>query len=245
MSPKTFTQLLVVTAILLAAFGGAGDALAWSSCGSTYVVQWGDTLSAIAERCSTTVSALYAANPGISGYLYAGQVLAMPGSGYTSTYIVQRGDTFSGIARRYGLSVNQLWAANPYIYNINRIYPGQTIYIPYYGSWSGSTTTTTTASQEPLVARSTDAVPEGTPMVKVRLVNASNAEAYVSLQGTTKTGVKVINEYPVEGSMNVKVPAGWYTYVAWVGGTKYAGQFNMPAASDPIITFYINKVVVQ
>ena len=90
--------------------------------------------------------------------------------------------------------MNQLWAVNRHIWDINRIYPGQTIYIPYYGSWSGSTTTTTT-SQEPLEARSTDGGPEGTPTVKVRLVNASNADAYVSLQGTTKTGIKVINEY--------------------------------------------------
>jgi LysM repeat protein len=248
MSRKAIPQAIVLAVILVASLSSPGDARASSGCGSTYVVQWGDTLSAIADRCGTTVSALYAANPGISAYLYAGQVLAIPGSGYVNypsygyanVYIVQRGDTFSGIARRYGLTVNQLWAANPQIWDINRIYPGQAIYIPY-GSYYG----TVPSSQEPLVARSTDGVPEGTPTVKVRLVNAANAEVYVSLQGTTKDGIKVINEYPVSGAMSVKVPAGWYVYVAWVGGQKFAGQFNMRAASNPTITFYINRVVVE
>jgi LysM repeat protein len=248
MSRKALIQVFLLAVILLAALGSPGDARAWSSCGSTYVVQWGDSLGAIAERCGTTVSALYAANPWIGTYIYAGQVLVIPGSGYcncpsdgyTNVYIVQRGDTFSGIAKRYGVTVNQLWAANPGIWDINRIYPGQAIYVPY-SSWSGTTGT----SQEDLVPRSAGGVPEGTPIVKVKLINASAAEVYVSLQGTTRDGLPVINETPVSGTTSVKVPAGWYVYVAWVGGKKYSGQFNMRAASDPTITFYINKVVVE
>lgn len=163
------------------------------------------------------------------------------GTGWT--YVVQWGDTFSGIAYRYGLTVSQLWAANPHIWDINRIFPGQVLYIPT-GHYSGPYYPPA-GSEQPLVERSTDGVPEGTPTVKVRLVNAAAADVYVSLQGTTKAGVKVIHEYPVEGSMSVKLPAGWYTYVAWAGGKKFAGQFNMRAASDPVITFYANKVVVE
>jgi len=101
--------------------------------------------------CGITVSELYSANPGISGYLYAGQVLTIPndsnydnynnynGYGSTSynynyaptssngTYVVQVGDTFSEIASRYGVSVNALWNANPYIGNVNLLYPGQVL----------------------------------------------------------------------------------------------------------------------
>jgi len=260
MSFKTFSQFFILTAILVASFASPGSAQAWSGCGSTYVVQWGDTLSGIAAYCGTTVSAIYAVNPGISGYLYAGQVLVMPGGdycncpqgGYTGTYTVQRGDIFSEIAKRYGVSINSLWAANPHVWDINRIYPGQVIYVPAYqpiyqpdyqpaSSWFTIVPTTT----EPLVERSYGTVPPGTATGKVKLINSANAEVYVSLQGTTNDGARVINEYPVSGSMNVKVPAGWYIYVAWIGGEKFSGQFKLGGGSSHTLTFYINKVVVE
>jgi len=238
MSFKTFTQIIVLTAILLASFASPGNAQASSSCGSTYVVQWGDSLSVIAQRCGTTLAALYAANPGLGYYLYAGQALVIPGSGYSSspsnsyanTYTVQRGDTFAMIAKRFGVSVNELWSANGHIWDINRIYPGQVIYVP--------------GSSETLVERSYGVAPSGTPSGNIKLINNANAEVYVSLQGTTKDGVKVINEYPVSGSMNVSVPIGWYSYVAWVGGQQFVGEFTLRKTSHTSIKFYIDKVVV-
>lgn len=251
MSFKTFSQIFVLITILMAFFVNPGSAQAWSGCGSSYVVQWGDTLSGIAAYCGTTVSAIYAVNPGISGYLYAGQVLAMPGvdycncpqAGYTGTYTVQRGDTFSKIAKRYGVSTNSLWAANPYIWDINRIYPGQVLYVPASSSSSWFNIVPTTG--EELVPRSYGTVPPKTPTGTVKLINSANAEVYVSLQGTTSDDVRVINEYPVSGSMNVKVPAGWYIYVAWVGGQKFSGQFKLGGDSSHTLIFYINKVVVE
>jgi hypothetical protein len=88
-------------------------------------------------------------------------------------------------------------------------------------------------------------VPPGTLYGKVQLSNKANGDVYVSLQGTTRDGVSVINEYPVDGTMSVKVPAGWYVYVAWVGGQKFEGQFNLGGGSEHAITFYSKKVVVQ
>jgi len=260
MSHKPFTQIILCIIILLASFASARNAQAWSSCGSSYVVQWGDTLNAIAAHCGTSVSALYAANPWTTGYLYAGQVLAIPDGnycncpqdGFAGTYTVQYGDTFAKIAQRYGVSVNRLWAANSYIWNINLIYPGQVLYVP--GSSSSSSSSGSSDSSwfqivstdyEPLVERSYGSVPEGSPMGKVKLVNSANAEVYVSLQGTTNDGADVINEYPVDGTMSVKVPAGWYTYVAWVGGQKFAGQFSLYGDSNQTIIFYINKAVLK
>ncbi|MGB3714768.1 MAG: LysM peptidoglycan-binding domain-containing protein [Candidatus Promineifilaceae bacterium] len=50
------------------------------SSGGTYVIQPGDTLSGIAQRFNTTVAALAAANNIINpNYIYAGQVLTIPG----------------------------------------------------------------------------------------------------------------------------------------------------------------------
>jgi LysM repeat protein len=260
MSFKTFSQIIVLFAILTVSFANPGSAQAWSGCGSTYVVQWGDTLGGIAAYCGTTVSAIYAVNPGISGYLYAGQVLAMPGVdycncpqvGYAGTYTVQRGDIFSEIAKRYGVSINNLWAANPHVWDINRIYPGQVLNVPAYqpiyqpvnqpaSSWFQVVPNTT----EPLVERSYGTVPPGTATGKVKLINSANAEVYVSLQGETNDGARVINEYPVSGSMTVKVPSGWYIYVAWVGGQKFSGQFKLDGDGGHTLTFYINQVIVD
>ena len=79
MSHKTFTQFILLVVILLASFASPGNVQAQSSCGSTYVVQPGDWLSKIADRCGVTLSQMYAANPGVGYYIYPGQVLAHPG----------------------------------------------------------------------------------------------------------------------------------------------------------------------
>ena len=258
MSRKILTQGLLIVTILLASFASVGQVQAWSGCGGSYVVQWGDTIGGIAARCGVTVASLYAANPWTNGYLYAGQVLVIPSGGYTpppqsgnynGTYTVQWGDSFSKIAQRYGVSVNSLWAANPSIWNINYIYPGQVLNVPGTSTSPGSSDSSwfhiVSTDYEPLVERSYGAVVPGTPTGKVKLINVANADVYVSLQGTTNDGAEVIHEYPVGGSMSVNVPNGWYTYVAWVGGEKYSGQFKLGGNSKPTLVFYSNKVVVK
>ncbi|HLE90009.1 MAG TPA: LysM domain-containing protein [Anaerolineales bacterium] len=248
MSRKPLAQVFVLILILVALLAVPGNARAGGVCGGTYVVEWGDTLDKIAAMCGTTVSAIYAANPGISGYLYAGQILVIPGSDYCNcppvsykgTYIVQYGDTFSGIALLYGVSIKDLWAANPQIWNINYLYAGQVINIPG-SSWFSIVPTRT----ETPVSLSYGSVPAGTPYGKIKLSNKAKTEVYVSLQGTTRDGFHVINEYPVGGTMEVKVPAGWYIYVAWVGGRKFDGQFKLGGGSDHSITFYRDRIVVD
>ncbi len=138
MSRNRRIVLSLIIAILLVSFAIPEPVLAWSSCGSTYIVQRGDTLSGIAMLCGTTVSALRLANPGLGQYIYAGQRLVIPGgdpgstTGWsgTGTYVVMRGDTLRKIADRMGLCVSDLIAANPQLWNPNLIYPGQVIYLP-------------------------------------------------------------------------------------------------------------------
>jgi LysM repeat protein len=138
-SPKKSLQLIVLIALFALVFANPGSARAWSGCGATYYVQWGDTLSQIAANCGTTVAAIRAANPGLGSWVYAGQTLVMPSGGYycncapasySSTYTVQYGDTMAKIARRFGVNYSDLLAANAYLYNPSLIYPGQVIYLP-------------------------------------------------------------------------------------------------------------------
>lgn len=138
MSAKRVYQLIMVAAILAASFTSTGGVLARSgSCASYITVQWGDTLSGLASYCNTTVDAIRAANPGLGWWLYAGQVLYIP-TGYAptyypqagGTYVVQWGDTLGKIAVRAGVSLNDILALNPQIWNVNLIYPGQTINVP-------------------------------------------------------------------------------------------------------------------
>ena len=45
--------------------------------------------------------------------------------------------------------------------------------------------------------------------------------------------------------MKVNVPAGWYVYVAWVGGEELSGQFQLHGGENRTMVFYPNKVVVK
>jgi N-acetylmuramoyl-L-alanine amidase len=112
---------------------GAGTAVpASTSTSGAYVVQPGDTLSAIAARSGVSVSTLAAAN-GLNpnAFLLVGTVLHLAGSSSatgtmipvsdttttssstgSASYVVQSGDTLSAIAARSGVSVDALAAAN-------------------------------------------------------------------------------------------------------------------------------------
>jgi LysM repeat protein len=84
MFAKRMIQLtLILVLVVVSVAATHSNAAAWS-CGSTYVVQPGDWLSKIANRCGVSLSQLYAANPNVGYYIYPGQVLYIyGGTGYT------------------------------------------------------------------------------------------------------------------------------------------------------------------
>ncbi len=156
MSRSRLTQLIVILIVLAVSFAGAENAYASSSCGSTYYVQWGDTLSGIAQLCGTSMEAIRAANPGLWYWVFAGQTLIIPSTPAPAPapapapspqpgrqYIVQRGDTLFSIAMRFGTSVNAILVQNPQILNPGVIYAGQVITVPsapvYYTIQRGDT----------------------------------------------------------------------------------------------------------
>lgn len=129
---------IVIVSLLMASMAVTGRAEALAGCGSYYTVQWGDTLSGIAAMCGTSMTAIRQANPGVYSWVYAGQVLAMPGyapgSG-TFTCVVARGDTLKKLAARFGTTMYAIAALNGLI-NYDLIYAGQVLTIPGSGSWT-------------------------------------------------------------------------------------------------------------
>lgn len=93
-----------------------------AACGRSVTVQRGDTLSAIAARCGSTIEALASENGLSSPYtLRAGQILRMPGP---SVYRVRRGDNLYRIALNHGMSTRELARLNGISENTT-IHPGQ------------------------------------------------------------------------------------------------------------------------
>jgi LysM repeat protein len=151
-SPYLITagQSLAVPGQTQVAVNASTDTAPATVSSSTYSVQAGDTLSAIAANQGVTLTTLAAANNLSSPYLLTvGQQLLVPGGGAATvaavattdssaaatttasatTYLVQSGDTLSGIADRLGVSLDTLTAANSSI-NPSALQVGQTLSIP-------------------------------------------------------------------------------------------------------------------
>lgn len=86
-------------------------------------------------------------------------------------------------------------------------------------------------------------LPPRVPSVEVVLVNKSKVEAYISLQNQEKNGA--ILEYPVNTQISIRAPLGQYLYVAWVGGNKMTGSFNLNNNATAYLYIYKEKIVIQ
>ena len=197
----------------------------------TYVVQVGDTFGDIANRFGVSLNDLWNANPYIGNVnlLYPGQVINIPSSSYATPVPA---------SPWYGPQYASQPPASPW-------YASQP-YAPWYRSYPPpywyAITPTPTPVPTPL---SYGKVSAGSPMANIQLSNKANADVYVSLQGTARDGTNIIREYPVSGTFSKTIPAGFYYYVAYVGGQEFSGSINLPGGSSHTLTFHSHEVDAQ
>ena len=177
---------------------GAGTAVpASTNTSGAYVVQPGDTLSALAARSGVSVDALAAAN-GLNpnAYLLIGTVLHLAGSSSATgtmvpvslttttsssaggSYVVQAGDTLSAIAARSGESVRALAAANGIDPN-HALLTGTVLRV---GAGSGTVTSGDAATSQP-VGATAQGTPTDPPYPTPERVSASEVGSIASANG--------------------------------------------------------------
>lgn len=189
-------------------------------------------------------------------YNYYNYYNSLPSSVYinASSYTVQAGDTIESIAYSFGLTIQDLLAANPGLSNFNSLYVGQVLNIPaYYLSSPSSATaaavatvnTTVVSTEQPTKHNYNSEIPKNAAYASINLVNKSEADVYISLRSNRADGTVAINEFPVKRRDQVEIPVGWIDYIAYVGGTKYTGGFQLNEGTLHTITFNRTKVVVD
>jgi LysM repeat protein len=167
---------------------GAPAAATSSPATGGYVVQPGDTLSAIAARAGTSVGSLAAAN-GLdpNGILLSGSTLSLSGQAAVATssstaagYLVQPGDTLSAIAAREGTTVTALAAANGLDPN-GILLSGSTLSLSGSAPVSSSSTSAGAAGQPVGTAALTSST--GAPYPTPEVVSASQVGTIASANG--------------------------------------------------------------
>ena len=228
---------------------GAVSAASPSSSGS-YVVQPGDTLSAIAARAGTSIGQL-AANNGLdpNGTLLAGTALRLAGTGAApvnsapsvgGSYVVQPGDTLTAIAARAGLSVAQL-AANNGLDPNGTLLAGTALRLSGTGSGpiyvSSSTGAAGSASTQP-VGAAAEGSPTSPPYPTAETVTSGQVGSIASSHGVSpsladaiayqESGFNndLVSSADARGVMQI-LPGTW----DWIQHTLVAGEPPLAPAS--------------
>ncbi len=95
-----------------------------------------------------------------------------------------------------------------------------------------------------LAVRTYGTLPPLVPFAHITLINRAKAEAYISLH-VDLDGSNTVIEYPVNGTIVIRAPLGFYRYVAWVGGREMVGEFRLHTGDDLSITLYKDRIVIK
>ena len=224
---------VLLTILVLACMLAPAVTLAQGS--TTYTVQPGDSLRAIAQAYDVTIDALVAAN-GLPNpdAIYSGQVLTIPGGAGeatapaeappagATTYTVQPGDTLASIADSYGISVVALMDANG-VDDADLVRSGQVLIIP---SQAGDTTGTGSAQPADTPAAASSA-PPATAMVAV-------AETVAVTETTAAPAVTATPSPTPEGPKTYTVqPGDTLASIARAQNISIAALMNANGLTDP------------
>jgi N-acetylmuramoyl-L-alanine amidase len=216
-----------------------------TSAQGSYVVQPGDTLSAIAARAGMTVAGLAAAN-GIdpSAPLWAGSVLRLSGAGGTASstqfvststaqaqgsYVVQPGDTLSAIAARAGMTLAGLAATN----GINPNAPllsGSVLRLPGAAGFASAATQPVGAAAEGSPSAPPYPTPERMSAAQIGQIASSNgvSSSLVDAIAWQESGFNndLVSSADARGVMQI-LPGTW----AWIQNTLAQGGPPLAPAS--------------
>jgi LysM repeat protein len=229
----------VVTTMALAAV--ASGAYAASASASTYTVQKGDTLSAIASKYQTSVVDLKTLNNLASDLIRVSQTLQIPDGAAapsvqastpapTSAYTVVKGDTLSAIARRNNISLTDLRQWNNLSGDL--ILPGQQLKVA-----NGTSTPPVTQPQAAAAPSSTSdyVIQSGDTLSKIAKQFGTSVSTLQQLNGLSSDRIYAGQSLKVSGSAPAPAapaaPAGQTssgTYTVQSGDTlsKIARQFS-------------------
>jgi LysM repeat protein len=123
--------------------------------GPYYIVQPGDTLSAIANRFNVALNDLLAANPAIDpNFLSQGQQVLIPGlegiTGILETEVIAFGDSLRSLSRRTQVSDAQLIKLNRFV-SPSELYVGLSVVVPIQENQPEFNTRTSLANGETLL----------------------------------------------------------------------------------------------
>jgi len=198
--------------------------------GTSYTVQAGDTLYAIALRYGVTVQQLVSTNNITNANLIrVGQVLTIPGTGTSTptppttpttgtTYTVKSGDTLYAIALQYGVTIQQIVSANN-LANANLIRVGQVLTIP------GTGTSTPTPPPSTPTAGTTYTVKSGDTLYAIALRYGVTIQQIVSANNITNANLIRVGQVltiPGSGTSTPTPSTGTTTYTVKSGDTLYA-----------------------
>jgi len=201
---------------------------------TAYTVQAGDTLAGI---CNKLGSNYYYYSPVILGinsltnanYIRPGQVLLIPtstpgGAGYAVVaHQVQPGETTTSICNRYGVSyqaMRQLVNGLNRRDNMDKIYAGQTVYVPTTNAGAAATTNVSTGTTTTTTGGTTAAASSGYTITFVSggafasvngqdYVTSAPAGSEVSVWSTTKAGYVVKSMDVVRLDTGAPVPTDY------------------------------------
>ncbi|MGU3409252.1 LysM peptidoglycan-binding domain-containing protein [Microbacterium sp. M1A1_1b] len=174
-----------------------------SSAPTTYTVQQGDTVSAIAARHGLSAQEVLVRNGlGWNTIIHPGQVLHLASTPVVTTvrsapatstkYHVKSGDTISGIAARTGVSTSALLGANNLTLS-SVIYPGQSLTVPKAGAAPVAPARTTSApatSSAPAASTATAGsvtITAGQTIATIAAAHHVSVSALLSANGLTYT----------------------------------------------------------